>query len=237
MSIRTLARLGALPAAAFAVALCATAPASAHVSVTPSTTAAGASTVAVFSIGHGCEESPTTRVSISIPEEILSVKPTRHPFWNAKVIHTALPTPQKDAYGNEVTERASEVVFTAREPLPDDVRDTLVLSFTVPETEGEMLVFPVIQTCARGENAWTQVPAEGQDHDELETPAPSFTVTAAQEEHEGSVETSAATESAAQEPQKVEESGGQAMGVIGAGAGLLGLAAGATALARVRRRG
>jgi uncharacterized protein YcnI len=237
MSIRTLARLGALPAAAFAVALCTTAPASAHVTVTPTTTAAGSYTVALFSIGHGCEESPTTRVAISIPEEILEVKPTRQPFWNAKVVREKLAEPKTDAHGNQATERVSEIVFTARQPLPDGVRDALELSFQVPETEGEMLVFPVIQTCAQGENAWTQVPAEGQDHDELETPAPSFRVTSADEEHEGSVETTAVTESAAREPEKVEGSGGQAMGVIGAGAGLLGLAAGATALARVRRRG
>jgi uncharacterized protein YcnI len=235
MSIRTLARLGALPAAALAVALCTTTPASAHGTVTPTSTEAGEPTVAVFAIGHGCDGSSTTRVSISIPADILSVKPTRHPFWNARVVHKALPKPQKDAYGNEVTERVSEIVYTARVPLPDGVRDSFELSFTVPDAVGEVLVFPTVQTCARGENAWTQVPAAGQDPEELEFPAPAFTITPAGEEHaEGAVAAKDGTSTPA--PQHVAESGGGAMGTIGAAAGLLGLAAGVIALAQVRRR-
>ena len=60
MSIRTFARLGALPVATAAIALSLVAPAGAHVTATPSTAAAGAYTVVTFSVGHGCEGSPTT---------------------------------------------------------------------------------------------------------------------------------------------------------------------------------
>ena len=45
----------------------------------------------------------------------------------------------------------------------------------MPDAEGEALAFPTIQTCEKGETAWTQVPTDGQDEDELENPAPSFT--------------------------------------------------------------
>ena len=55
------------------------APASAHVTITPSDTAAGAYTVLTVSVGHGCEGSPTTALDIQIPEQILSVTPTLLP--------------------------------------------------------------------------------------------------------------------------------------------------------------
>ena len=40
-------------------------------------------------------------------------------------------------------------------------------------------MFPTIQTCEQGEAAWIEVPADGQDGDELELPAPAFVLTAA----------------------------------------------------------
>ena len=42
-------------------------PASAHVTITPSTTAAGAFAVLEVSVGHGCEGSPTTEITIQMP--------------------------------------------------------------------------------------------------------------------------------------------------------------------------
>ena len=80
MSTRTLARVCALPAATAAIALSLVAPASAHVSATVSDASAGAFTVATFSVPHGCEESPTTRIEIQVPESVLSVTPDPQPL-------------------------------------------------------------------------------------------------------------------------------------------------------------
>ena len=44
-------------------------------------------------------------------------------------------------------------------PLPED-------------SAGQVLAFPVVQTCAKGETAWVDLAAEGQDPEELEAPAP-----------------------------------------------------------------
>ena len=55
--------------------------ASAHVSVTPTSTAAGSYTVLSFAVGHGCDGSPTTSLSFEIPEEINAVTPTVNPNW------------------------------------------------------------------------------------------------------------------------------------------------------------
>ena len=58
----------------------------------------------------------------------------------------------------------------------------------LPESEGTTLVFPTIQTCEQGESAWIEVPEDGQDAEELELPAPSVTITAAEGDAHGSDE-------------------------------------------------
>ena len=143
-----------LPAAAATAALGLVAlsagSASAHVTVTPDTTAAGGYAVLTFSVPHGCEGSPTTKIAIAMPDDVPQVTPTVNPGWTVEKVQEKLDPPVKDAHGNEVTERVSQVVYTARTPLPDGYRDTLALSLQLPEKEGETLTFPIVQTCAKG---------------------------------------------------------------------------------------
>ncbi|SJM63632.1 YcnI family protein [Gulosibacter sp. 10] len=160
--------------------------ASAHVTVAADTAEAGAYAVLTFSVPHGCGESPTTSVSIQIPEEISSVTPTRNPLYSVETVHQALETPVEDSHGNEVTEQVSEVVYRTDTPLPADQRDTFELSVKLPEdAAGTTLHFPTVQTCEEGESAWVQIAAEGQDPHELELPSPELQVVApGDHEHE-----------------------------------------------------
>ena len=244
MSIRTLARLGAFPAATAAIALSLAAPAGAHVTATPSTAAAGAYTVVTFSVGHGCEGSPTTKIEIQVPESVLSVTPSRNPFYDVEKTIEKLDEPVADAHGNEVTERTASIVYTASTPLPDGERDAFELSFQLPDAEGETLSFPTIQTCEKGETGWTEVPADGQDAEELESPAPAFEIVAAEA---GGHDDDAAAEPAADDAAEADDTdapadasaddagdSSSALGWAGLVAGLLGLAAGGLALARTR---
>lgn len=244
MSPRTFARLGALPAATAAIALSVVAPASAHVGATATDASAGAYTVATFSVPHGCEESPTTKIEIQVPESVLSVTPTRNPYYDVRASITELDEPTTDAHGNEVTERTSSITYTARTPLPDGQRDTFELSFQVPDAAGEVLAFPTIQTCEKGRTDWIEVAAEGQDAEELEHPAPAFEILPASgEDHHGSAsgaeqEADEATEGAAGEAgataDEADSDSSAALGWAGLAAGLVGLAAGGLALARTR---
>jgi hypothetical protein len=151
-----------------------------------------------------------------------------------------LPKPVDDGHGGQYTERVDQVVYTARTPLPADLRDTMQLSLKLPDTPGQTLTFPAVQTCQQGESAWVQVPAAGQSADDLELPAPAFTITTAEEEDSGAAEQAAAT-SAALAPAAAttddDEDNGSAvwLGAGGLVAGLLGLAMGGIALARTRR--
>ena len=234
---RTAARLGAATtlAAVLAVggALALAAPASAHVSVSPSTTAAGGYAILTFSVPHGCDGSPTTKVAISIPEEITSVTPTRNPLWDVVVNQKRLAEPITDAHGNTVTKRDATVVYTAKEPLPDGYRDAFELSVQLPEDPGATLTFPTVQTCEKGESAWIEVAADGQDAEELELPAPAVTVTAAEGDGHGED-----AEPVAAEPAESSDDGGSStLSIVALVFGMAGLVMGLAALAQVRRRG
>ncbi|WP_173923420.1 YcnI family protein [Agromyces sp. Marseille-P2726] len=144
--------------------------AQAHVSVTPSSTAAGSSSVLTFAFSHGCDGSPTTALTFDIPESIASVSPTVHPGW----------TIEKIADGD----RTAQVVYTAVTPVEDGFRDTIELSVRLPEdAAGETLAFPVLQSCAVGETNWSEVAEEGEA--EPESPAPTILVTEATGDEHG----------------------------------------------------
>jgi len=233
MTIRhTVARLSAASAATAALILTAIPPASAHVSAGGTSTEAGEYTVLTVSVPHGCDGSPTTKVAIKIPADVLAVTPTRNPFWEVSTTIDKLAKPTKDTHGNAVTERTGTVTYTAKTPLPDDQRDAFELSFQIPDRAGEVLAFPTVQTCEKGETAWIEVPAKGESAEELEHPAPSFVITPDDEGTHGEAADSGAAEASA---AKATEPSDQ-RGTLGLVAGIAGLALGAIALVQVRRK-
>jgi uncharacterized protein YcnI len=238
MKTRTAARLLAVTAGVSLSTLGLAAPASAHVTVTPEETAAGSFTVVTMSVPHGCEGSPTTKVAIQIPEDILAVTPTRNPYYNLAKKMQKLPEPVTDAHGNEVTERVGSVVYTAKTSLPDGQRDAFELSLQLPEKAGETLAFPAIQTCEKGETAWTEIPTGDQDEEELEHPAPAFEITKAVEEGEVSATSDGAEESTGASGAEADDDSDTSttLGIIGVVLGALGLVVGGAALVQVRRR-
>lgn len=156
--------------------------ASAHITITPEGTAAGSYTLLRIGVSHGCDGSATTEVAIQIPEEFATVTPGVNYGWTVEKVMENLATPVPDGHGGEYTERVAEVVYTAKEPLPDDLYDSFLMSVRLPEdAAGQTLYFPTVQTCEEGETAWVQIPQEGQDGEELENPAPSVTVTEAED--------------------------------------------------------
>ena len=223
-----------LPAAAAVGALALTvAPASAHVTISPDTTAAGAYAVLTVSVPHGCDGSATTRIAIKMPDPINAVTPTRNPFWSVEKVMKQLDEPITDAHGNQVTERVDQVVYTARTPLPDGQRDTFELSLQLPDDEGTALAFPIVQTCESGETGWTEEAGDGQDPEELEHPAPLVTITAADGAEGGHGDDAA--EADAEGADDGEDSDGNGLALAGLVAGLLGIVVGGLALARSRK--
>ena len=68
--------------------------ASAHVSATPTETAAGAYSLVTFAVGHGCDGSATTSLTITLPDELNDATPTVNPNWTISKATQKLDTPR-----------------------------------------------------------------------------------------------------------------------------------------------
>lgn len=248
---RTLARLGAAALGATALVVASSGLAGAHVTVSPSSGPAGSYAVLTVGVPHGCDGSPTTRVAIEIPEQILTVTPSVNPNWTVETVMVQLDTPITDSHGTEITERVGQVVYTAITPLPDHLRDAFELSVRLPEeAAGQTLAFPSVQTCEQGETAWVQLAADGQSGEELEAPAPLFTVTEPEAEEaeataDPAADDTAEDEAADEEPAEddvteaaavSDDDSGAGWGIAGLVLGAIGAVLGAVALLRTRRQ-
>jgi uncharacterized protein YcnI len=135
------------------------APASAHVTLTPSSTAAGTTSVVTMLVPHGCEGSATTEVAVRVPDSVTEVAVESTGRWQAEVAAGAL-------------------TYRTDDPLPDGVEDSVEFTVRLPDDIGATLVFPVVQRCEGSEAAWTEVAADEASREALEMPAPVIVVTA-----------------------------------------------------------
>lgn len=99
---------------------------------------AGSETTLTLRPTHGCGESPTVEVRIRAPFEDAVAEPVDG--WTEQA--------EPDDDGNTI------VSWTGGE-LPTDETGAFPITFTVPDTVGEVLVFPAIQRCENDEElAW-----------------------------------------------------------------------------------
>ncbi|MFB8369110.1 YcnI family protein [Pseudarthrobacter sp. NPDC055928] len=230
MNTSTIRRTLITAAGTAALLLAAAGGASAHVGVTPDKTAANSYALLTFGIPHGCEESGTTKVAITLPAELNDAQPTVNPNWTVEKVTEQLAEPRKLADGTSITKRTSQIVYTAKAPLAHDLRDALVLSMKLPDAAGTTLYFPTLQTCEIGQTDWSEIAKDGQDPHSLKAPAPSITITAAAgtDNHSAAATAAHSTEQAS----AVTDSGAEARSWAGLAAGVGGLALGGIALAR-----
>jgi uncharacterized protein YcnI len=228
---RTLTPAAAAAGAAFLLLSAATG-ASAHVGVNPDKTAANSYALLTFGIPHGCEESGTTKVAITLPAELNDAQPTVNPNWTVEKVTEELAEPKKLADGSSITKRTSQIVYTAKAPLDHLLRDALVLSVKLPDAAGSTLYFPTLQTCETGQTDWSEIAKDGQDPHSLKAPAPSITITAAADAHASASHTAATTDADTEQAAAVTSSGADARSWAGMAAGLAGLVLGGVAFAR-----
>lgn len=208
--------------------------ASAHVGVTPDKTDANSYALLTFGLPHGCDGSGTTKVTITLPEELNDAQPTVNPNWTVEKVVEQLPEPKKLADGATITKRTSQIVYTAKAPLNPELRDALVLSVKLPDAAGKTLHFPTLQNCEQGQTDWSEIAKDGQDPHSLKAPAPSLTVTAAADGHGSASESPADAARASSVSDAGTDDGSQARSWAGLVAGLGGLALGGVALLRSR---
>lgn len=163
----------ALNGAALAVALMASS-AEAHVTLEKTEAQAGTFYKAVLRVGHGCGSSPTTALKVTIPEGLIAVKPMPKPGWTVE----AASGPYARAYpfhGKEVKDGVTTLTWSGGS-LPDAYYDEFVfVAYLAPEAGARAVPLPVVQTCAEGEQRWTEVAAPGA---KAAAPAPVLTIAA-----------------------------------------------------------
>jgi uncharacterized protein YcnI len=236
----SLARLTTAAGLGTAALVLAAAPAFAHVGTSIKEVPAGSRTPLGLTIGHGCEDSPTTAVAVQVPEGINDATAFAKPGWTIVSEKETLTTPITSAHGDPVTERVSTITFTAvaGNALPTELRDVFTINFTAPDAPGETLFFKTVQSCEVGENAWIQE-YDGTG-DEPDSPAPTVLVTEpVDDEHAEATDDDNDGDEVAAEPASSTDSEGDgdgtAVGIAALVVGGLGLVTGGLALAKARK--
>ncbi|MGE0766645.1 MAG: YcnI family protein [Hyphomicrobiaceae bacterium] len=148
---------------AFTSAVCFGKVAHAHVTLAQKEAPVGSSYRATFRVPHGCDNSPTLRVRVQIPDGVVGVKPMPKPGWEIDLAKGKYDKPYAMYHGS-VTEGVKEVTWSGQ--LSDDYYDEFVISvyLTNDLEPGSTLYFPVVQECAKGSNRWIEIPAADHSH-------------------------------------------------------------------------
>ena len=147
-------------------------PAFSHVSLETGSAPAGSTYKAVFQVGHGCQGSPTTGISVQIPAGFQGAKPYPKAGWTLQTKLGKLAKPY-DNHGKQVTDDVTTVSWTAASKeaaLPEAYFDEFMLRGKLPDTAGPIW-FNVLQTCTNGSANWSEVPAAGTSAKGLKLPA------------------------------------------------------------------
>lgn len=138
--------------------LCAAGPACAHIVLEQKSAPAGSYYKATFMVGHGCEGSPTTGITIDLPVAMVVVKPMPKSGW--QLATETMPPPQPMTLHGRAVEQVVRRVQWQGGNLADAHYDEFVLLLQLPAQAGP-LYFKVLQQCAAGRSEWTQIPQPG----------------------------------------------------------------------------
>lgn len=152
--------------------------ADAHVTLAVKETPANSSYKAVLQVPHGCDGEATVAVRVQIPEGVIAVRPMPKPGWTLTTTRGAYAKPY-DSHGRTVNEGVKEIVWSGGS-LADEHFDEFTFAATIATDGGaaKAVYFPVVQTCAKGDAAWTEIPRDGQSARELKKPAPALRIAA-----------------------------------------------------------
>jgi uncharacterized protein YcnI len=193
------------------------APAWAHIEPTVEEAPAGGELTFALVVPHGCEDdSDTVKLEVQMPEGV-EATPQFLPGWEATV------------------DDAGPVVVTWEGgPLPHDQFMEFGLSVGLPDTPGETVLFPTIQTCESGaEVSWIEETPEGGE--EPDHPAPAIALTESEGEHGHGEEDEHAEQAAATTVSSDDDGSSDSLAVVALIVGALGLLAGGYAVMSSRR--
>ncbi len=222
---RTTTAIAALTAVA---ALAIPAAASAHVTINPNTSTAGAFTKLDVRVPNEQSNASTVKLQLQFPDGFASASYEPRADWRVKVTRAKLATPVQTDDG-PITEGVKTITWTGSGSglgkIGADQFMDFPLSVQIPENAaGKTLLFKAIQTYSNGDVVrW--IGAADSEH-----PAPHVTVTAAAAGSSGS-----AVPAPPAAPARPADGGSDTIGVIALIVGGIGLVAAAAALVITRR--
>lgn len=92
-------------------------PALAHIVFAEPKAKAGSSYAGFFRVSHGCGESETVSVRMSIPDGVVTARPQPRPGWTISIERVPLPQPQKGEGGTLIRDRVTAITWSGRLPV------------------------------------------------------------------------------------------------------------------------
>jgi len=193
------------------VSLVVPASASAHVTIKPDELPAGGYTRIDVRVPNESDEASTDKVEVQLPDGFASASYEAVPGWEAEVKTSKLDEPVETDDG-EITEQVDTITWTAAEGnngiAPGQFQD-FGLSVKMPDSPGETLTFPAIQSYTDGEVVrWIGSP-------DSEEPAPTVTLGEPAEEGHAAAGTGSGEAGAEEGAAMVSDSGNGGL-VLGA---------------------
>jgi uncharacterized protein len=222
--------------AAGAVLVMTAAPAFAHVEIEPSSAPKGGGTTLTFTVPNEMDNANTVKVDVKLPSDhpfsSVSVQPKAG--WTYQVTQTTLPTPITTDEGNQITEAASEIVWSGGQIKPGEFDEFTISVEGLPDNV-DSIAFPTIQSYDNGQDvSWIDPTVAGQP--EPENPAPVLQLTAAADTPGDTATTAPSTNggTAVVGATVVKKETNNTLGIIALIVGAVGVIIGAIALARGR---
>lgn len=156
------------------VALCLASPALiAHPLFEHTKVPVGTAFKSTLMITHGCGDSPTVKLIVDIPEDVLAITPQIKPGWTVETIESTLDVP-REVFGMQRTKYTSQIIWSGNS-LSSDYFD--VFSFIIiPPHDATTLYFPTTQVCEEGSEAYTTIPDPKNPIEYVPAAAPSLIV-------------------------------------------------------------
>lgn len=141
-------------ASVFLLVLTCAASAEAHLTLLPRSATAGTPVKLDFRAFHGCQDRPTTSVTVKIPDGFILPAPQVKTGW--QMTTKSAPYASTFQIGDRmVTEGFTEVTWSGGS-LPADYMDDFSIAGMLPQRPGEKLAFSVVQGCTAKDGKGTE---------------------------------------------------------------------------------
>ena len=136
-----------------------------------------------IAIGHGCDGSGTTRVSVTIPEGIIVTKVDTQERFKSQTRAAKFEKPWTGAQG-QVVEGIKDITWSEG-LLADKVRGEFGFELYASDDLklDQVLSFPVVQICEQGERRWVEEAAQTEAREKLKAPAPVLKIVKKEQAH------------------------------------------------------